>query len=220
MTLDKLALKRFEELEQRAKVIAENDREFDFQSVEGKNYYNIKYASFQGWATNALNLLQRVFGEDSIHYQHLNDHYKSWSGSESSFEACRAIFQAAREDYEGGYIFKLRGLIQAEVFDNMLEQATELLNAGYKDPACVVAGVALETTLKELCEQNSIPHAKVDKMNADLCKAGIYNMAMQKQVTAWAERRNKSAHGDPSASSKADVEEMIRGVERVIAEYL
>lgn len=220
MILDKLALKRFEELKQRAKVITENDRELDFQSVEGKNYYNIKSASFQGWATNALNLLQRVFGEDSIHYQHLNEHYKGWSGSESSFESCRAIFQAAKEDYEGGYIFKLRGLIQAEVFDNMLEQATELLNAGYKDPACVVAGVALETTLKELCTRNSIPHAKVDKMNADLCKAGIYNMAMQKQVTAWAERRNKAAHGDSSASSNVDVEEMISGVERLIAEHL
>ena len=220
MILDKLAPKRFEELEQRAKVIAENDREFDFQSVEGKKYYNIKTASFQGWATNALNLLQRVFGEDSIHYQHLNEQYKSWNGRESSFESYRAIFQAAKEDYEGGYIFKLRGLIHAEVFDDMLEQATELLSAGYEDPVCVVAGVALETTLKELCTRNSIPHAKVDKMNADLCKAGIYNMAMQKQVTAWAERRNKAAHGDSSASSNADVEEMIRGVERLIAEHL
>jgi hypothetical protein len=220
MKLDKLVLQRFEDLEQRAKVIAEKDREFDFRSNEGKDYYNVKYASFQGWATNALNLVQRVFGEDSIHYQHLNEHYQHFSGSESSFETCRAIFLAAKEDYEGDYIFKLRGLIQAEVFDDLLEQATELLKTGYKDPACVVAGVALETTLKELCTRNGIPLAKVDRMNADLCKAGIYNMAMQKQITAWAERRNKAAHGDSSASSSADVEDVIHGVERLIAEHL
>ena len=114
----------------------------------------------------------------------------------------------------------VRGLIQAEVFDDVLEQATELLQAGYKDAACIVAGVALETTLKELCTRNGIPHSKLDRMNADLCKAGIYNMGMQKQITAWAERRNRAAHGEWKAYNEADVKDMIRGVTRMIAEHL
>ncbi|MEI2651840.1 MAG: hypothetical protein V9G12_06755 [Microthrixaceae bacterium] len=117
-------------------------------------------------------------------------------------------------------MFTARGLIQAEVFSDALEQASELLRSGYKDPACVVAGVALETTLKELCSRNDISVAKLDKMNADLCKSGIYNMGMQKQITAWAERRNKAAHGEWSEYKEADVEDMINGVNRLIAEYL
>ena len=35
--------------------------------------------------------------------------------------------------------------------DDGLKQAEDLLNSGYKDPACVIAGVCLETTIKELC---------------------------------------------------------------------
>jgi hypothetical protein len=82
------------------------------------------------------------------------------------------------------------------VFDDMLEQAQALLSAGHKDPACVVAGVAFETTLDDLCARKGIPHAKLDKMNADLAKAGLYNKGMQKQITAWADRRNSAALGD------------------------
>lgn len=102
----------------------------------------------------------------------------------------------------------------------MLEQATALLSAGYKDPACVVTGVALETTLKDLCSRNGIAHAKLDKMNADAAKKGIYNRGMQKQITAWADRRNSAAHGDWNAYSEAEVDDMIKGVIRLIADYL
>jgi HEPN domain-containing protein len=117
-------------------------------------------------------------------------------------------------------LFNVRALVQAEVLDNALEQAAELLRAGYKDPACVVAGVTLETALKELCTRQGVAHGKLDKMNADLCKAGVYNMGWQKQITAWAERRNKAAHGDWAVYNNADVDDMIKGVTRFIAEYL
>ena len=114
-----------------------------------------------------MNILQRVFGENSIHYRHFDEVFRRDRESEwaSTLDECKAILQAAAEDYKGGYLFNTRGLIQAEVFDSVLEQATELLDLGYKDPACVVAGVAIETTLKELCTRNGIPHNKLDKMN-------------------------------------------------------
>jgi hypothetical protein len=219
MKADKLIVQRFDELEQRADALLAN-KEFDFEARDGTRYFNVNYAEFRGWATNALNLLSRIFSEDSVHYKTLFDAVRSCDASESPFRTCKSLFQAAREDYEGGYLFNVRGLVQAEVFSDVLDQATELLRAGYKDPACVAAGVALETTLKELCTRNGIPHAKLDRMNADLCKAGVYNMGMQKQITAWAERRNRAAHGDWATYNDADVEEMIRGVTRLIADYL
>lgn len=78
----------------------------------------------------------------------------------------------------------------------------------------------METTLKKLCDKNSIVHAKLDKMNADLAKAGIYNIGVQKQVTAWAHWRNDAAHGNWSVLKEQDVVEMIGGVRRFIADYL
>ena len=182
--------------------------------------YRVNPEKFNEWATNALNLLQRVFGESSVHYQNFTEHYKKFKGFSSEFEICRGIFQAAKDDFENGYLFNTRALLKAEFSTDILEQATELLGAGYKDPACAVAGVALETTLKELCTRNGVPHAKLDVMNIELCKKGVYNMGVQKQVTAWAHWRNKAAHGEWGEYSNADVEDMIRGVTRLIAEYL
>jgi HEPN domain-containing protein len=131
-----------------------------------------------------------------------------------------AVFTAAKEDYEGGYIFSLRGLVKAEVLSDALEQAEELLNSGYKDPACVLIGVSLEIAVKELTTRYSLAVAKLDRMNVDLCKAGAYNVAKQKQVTAWADLRNRSAHGEWATYTEADVREMLNGVQRFIADHL
>ena len=108
----------------------------------------------------------------------------------------KAVFLAAKEDFEGGHLRSLRSLVHAEVFDDELEQARELQASGYKAAAAVVAGVVLETTLQKLCGDRGIPVATLDKMNADLAKAGVYDKLIQKRVTMLADIRNKAALGD------------------------
>lgn len=81
-------------------------------------------------------------------------------------------------------------------------------------------GIALETALKEMCMRAGTSHGKLDKMNADLNKAGTYNIAKQKQITAWADLRNKAAHGDWNAYNEADVKAFLDGVKRFIEDYL
>ena len=92
--------------------------------------------------------------------------------------------------------------------------------SGYKDPACILARVSLELALKDLCDREGIAHAKLDKMNADLVKAELYNKGMQKQITAWADKGNDAAHGNWDQYTNGDVEAMIAGVRRFIADYL
>ena len=219
MKSDNLVLQRFAELEIQAEEIS-NARVVDFVSNEGKRYYDIPYAQFKGWDLRVLNLLQRVFSENSVHFQEFSEHYKSAGDSESTFNMIRELFLAAKDDYEGGYLFNFRALVKAEVLDDAIEQATEVLKAGYKDPACVLAGVSLEVTLKELCDREKIKTGKLDKMNVDLQKAGIYNMAKQKQITAWADLRNKAAHGEWEEYSQEDVKDFVSGVQRFVADYL
>ncbi len=214
---NELIQQRFSELEEKA------------SAVEKTSYSSGRYVvplvnsgKFKEWATNVLALLQRVFGENSPHYNNFLEQYNIHKGAITmpAFEDCRGVFRAAKEDYEAGYLFSIRGLIKAEDSMDALEQANELLRAGYKDPACAVAGVALEITLKELCTRNSIALAKLDVMNIELCKKGIYNMGVQKLVTAWAHWRNKAAHGEWDQYSNVDVQEMINGITRFVAEYL
>ena len=47
-----------------------------------------------------------------------------------------------------------------------MHQAKQLLHAGYKDPACILARVSLEAALKDLCDRHRVTHAKLEKMNA------------------------------------------------------
>jgi hypothetical protein len=135
-------------------------------------------------------------------------------------------FLAAKEDYEGGYLRSIRSLVHAELFDDELEQARELLAYGYKVAAAVVARVVLETTVRTLCDDRNLPTKtpdgkplKLERMNADLAKAGVYNVMVQKRITLLADIGNKAAHGETEAFQDADVVDMITQVERFIGDY-
>jgi len=114
----------------------------------------------------------------------------------------------------------LRSIVQAEVFDDELEQASELFRNGYTSAAAVVAGVVLETTIRKICESHDIAHGKLEKMNAELTKAAAYNGLVQKRVTALAAVRNFAAHGKLEEFSNADVEQMINDIRRFVEEHL
>ena len=135
-------------------------------------------------------------------------------------DKCAGIFKAAKEDFLGGNLVRFRSIIEAEVLADAIEQAEEFLRAGYKDAACIIAGVALETAIKDLCNRNGILLAKLDTMNAELAKAGVYNKAMQKQVTAWAGLRSEAAHGNWTAYTKEHVALMLPGINAFIAEHV
>ncbi len=214
MKLEKIVLDRFAELE---KEIAQVEATLQTNKW-GQRFIGPR--EFDQWATKVANVLQRVFGEDSVHFKNFSKHQSEFKGHAGEVERAIGVFKAAKSDYEGGYLFKLNTLISAEIIDDVLEQAQELLAAKYVGPACVITGVALETTLKKLCDNNSVSHAKLDKMNADLAKAGVYNIGVQKQVTAWAHWRNDAAHGNWNTFNEQDIADMIKGVQRFIADYL
>lgn len=177
---------------------------------------------FLNWKVKAKNLLGSACGHDSEHYKQFIEYErpKSYRDSYKEMTQLKAIFLAAQEDFEGGYLNSVRNLIQAEVFSNELDQARELLSSGYRSPAAVVAGVVLETTLRELCTKANLPHGKLDKMNADLAKAGTYNLLVQKRITALADIRNNAAHGHPENFKDSDVVDMISYVEGFVADHL
>jgi hypothetical protein len=174
------------------------------------------------WKVKAKNLLVSACGIDSQHYQEFVQAEKL-GGFESNYDTLRrmrSVFSAAMEDYNGGFLTSIKTMIQADVFDNELEQAQELLANGYKVAAAVIAGVVLETTLRDLCTREGLSRSKLDKMNADLAKAGIYNKLQQKRITTLADIRNNAAHGKPEEFSDDDVANMIRDVEQFLANQL
>ncbi len=213
MKADPIIAKRFLDLEKKGEEVnATKERDDPYEGVDRK--------LFNEWSISVLNLLQRVFGEKSPQYTNFSDRYRIYNGYGLTFDECWGIFHGAKEDFNSGFLINIRSLIKAEDSVEILDQAEELLHANYKDPAGVLAGVALEIALKDLCNRNSVLVAKMDSMNTELCKLGVYNLGMQKQITAWAHLRNKAAHGEFSEYNNADVDLMIKGVTRFIGDYL
>lgn len=182
--------------------------------------------SYQLWAefsTGAMELIGRIFGRESPYVLQIEEAQKSilnYGLDTSAVSKALGAFKAASDDFNGGYLRRARTLVRADVSEDVLGQAEELLNAGYKDPACVLVGVTLEVALRDLAEQNDLQPGKLEKMNAELAAAQVYNKGMQKLITAWAHWRNSAAHGKWDDYTAEDVKDMVGGVRRFVAEYL
>jgi hypothetical protein len=166
------------------------------------------------WGMRCLNVIRRVFGADSDYYQAFKEQSSGFGCFDNYSYVVQglSILKAAKDDYEKGYLFDTRTLIQAEVFDDFLDQATHLLENGYYGPAAVVAGAVLEDGLRKLCQQNNavVPaRATIEPMNVALAKTGLYGIVLQQKISALAAIRNKAAHGKWNEFNANDVKQMI-----------
>ncbi len=174
------------------------------------------------WSLKARHLISEICGPESEYYKQFvaSQTSNTYGTNHDIMKNLRAVFNATRNDFEKGYLNSVRNLIQAEVFSTELDQAKELLSTGYVVASAVIAGVVLETSLRQMCIDASLPTGKLDKMNADLAKAGVYNLFVQKRITSLADIRNNAAHGHPDKFNKNDVQEMIAYIENFMAERL
>lgn len=172
------------------------------------------------WLASAQNLLAKALGKDSEHYQLFTAIFEN-GVMFSPVKKGLGVLAAAKEDYEHGYLTNIRDLVAAEIFTDLLQQADELLDAGYEGPAAVLAGAVLEDELRKLCNGRSITvpdKPKLDFMNSQLAKSGAYNKLTQKRLTAIADIRNSAAHGKWDEFTHDDVSDMIRWVTSFLEE--
>lgn len=211
--------RRFEELALQLKKLDESKR---YENTEYFPGYRIEQSDFLNWKVKARHLLSLSCGKSSEHLLQFIETEKPtmYRTNYEELQLVGGVFLAAKEDFEGGYLTTVRNLVQAEVFEDELGQAAELLMAGYRAAAAVIAGVVLETTLRQLCTDRGIPIGKLDKMNADLAKEGAYNKLVQKRITASADIRNSAAHGHSDQFKDSDVSEMIAYIEGFLSEQM
>lgn len=131
--------------------------------------------------------------------------------------------RALRTAYQAGYLATVAELVHAEIFADFLEMAEYLVSEGYKDPAAVLGGSALEEHLRQLSTKHGISVTaggkpkKADLLNAELASAAVYTKLDQKSVTAWLDLRNKAAHGKFTEYGKHQVELLLQGVRDFMA---
>lgn len=174
------------------------------------------------WATSASQLLANLFGRDSEYFKHFEKSFKT-AGYHSDLNQGLAVIRAAWNDYSKGYLTETASLIRAEVFDDFMEQAQHLFDQGYYQAAGVISGCVLEDALRKMCDRAGVALStspKLDGMNSELAKKGVYNTLVQKRVTALADLRNKAAHGKWSEFSSKDVQSMLQQTRDFVTDYL
>ncbi|HEX9927952.1 MAG TPA: HEPN domain-containing protein [Pyrinomonadaceae bacterium] len=173
------------------------------------------------WGVSCLSLINRVFGEESDHYRQfarLADNLWKYN----SATIAQGILKSAKDDYENGYLFDTRTLIEAEIFSDLIEHSEELFKKGYYQTSAVIAGCVLEDALRKLCQKNNITFPKkptIEPMNVELAKIGLYNQFIKDKVSSLGKLRNHAAHGEWTEFNEKDVEDMIRDVRRFMEDY-
>lgn len=215
MEIDERIRQRFEELAAKAKKVNASTQVVDVAAyVDGEK--------FQEWATAALNLLRNVFGEGSVHFRNLQELYAKFIhiAYKESFDRCLAIVQAAREDYEGGYLFNLQQKVNRQLYADILQGAAALEEAGNREAAWVLAVVPLEAVIRELAGAQGLPAAKSTLQNAALLRAGVYDLGMKARIAGWLERRDALLTEERVRLTADELQEMLREIGRFIEEYI
>jgi hypothetical protein len=185
------------------------------------------------WKTSCLSLLQPLVSYGTRLHDQV-DQFSSATGEKPKMQRALGILEALRDDLEKGFLDDFLLKLEAEVAADYMGQAEALLKEGQSGafdhvPAAVLSGAVLEKALRTLCDRQ---HPQIPIKNAsgdaktlnplidDLKKAGVFNELKAKQLRAWADIRNKAAHGEFNQFTKSDVEQMLAGISSFLADFL
>jgi len=197
------------------------------------SYHTMSWPKVVEWRTKAVTLLSQVLSPGHPQYQ-VVEVMHAVNNSTKEVELGISTLKAIKSDLEEGFLDSLFSRIAAEVSADYLGQAEGLLSEGQMGrfdhvPAAVLTGAVLEKALRTLCVNQepeiSIvnPKGETKTLNPlidDLKKAGVFNELRAKQLRAWADIRNKAAHGEFEQFTKTDVEQKLRGVTTFLSEYV
>ena len=126
MKIDERMNKRFNELD---------DQMRGLPSSRSERGGSLSYDTvvWQQWATSAMGLIRPVFGEDSPHYENIEETYKNCAGFGDQVDILKGIFKAAKADFDGGYLFTVQASISGEIFGDFIGLAKTSLQENSKD---------------------------------------------------------------------------------------
>jgi hypothetical protein len=108
--------------------------------------------------------------------------------------------------------------LHAEILDNELDAARNLLTASHLRSAGVVAGVVLEGHLKKLLSDHSVTFRKkatLSSLNDALKEAGVYDGPQWRNIQYLTDIRNICGHKDERDPERTQVSELIDGVAKI-----
>lgn len=136
-------------------------------------------------------------------------------------------FKGFTEDLEKGIINTISNIISLDLFNDLLDQSTELRKyhtESLNRASCVLARIVLEDSLNKICENKGVTpiNKKASQANIALKSANVYSKTEFKLVDAWLSIGNSAAHPDESFKliSEAQMDEMIKGIKDFTLNHL
>lgn len=185
------------------------------------------------WQYNFTSFIAQMLDKTSLHWPAAESVIKA-ANLEYAIDKGRLLLMALKADLAGGWLDKITEQVQAEVAADYLGMATGLMLEGARGrsehvPAAVLAGAVLERGLRDLCGRQT-PVVSTSKANGepktmnplidDLKAAKAFNELQAKELRAWADIRNAAAHGEIEKFNRGQVEAMVAGIGRFLAQYL
>lgn len=134
------------------------------------------------------------------------------------FQNQLGILKSAQARFESS-LFEIRQIAQADLFDSEIEVARELYKNGFLRASGAVCGVVLEKHLTEVCLIHNLHIKKKDPSISDLndiLKQGdVIDVPTWRFVQRLADLRNLCCHKKEREPTKEDVDELIKGVEKI-----
>lgn len=186
-----------------------------FVSVPDTDLVRVLNGQWMGWATSAQSLIRAVFGENSPQYLNFSKVCSNCSGFGGEVWTLFSLFDAAKSDFEGGYVFDVDLRVSGEVFGDFVALARHSLSEGNRNVAAVLACAALEDALKRYAVVNELAvegKSMADVVNA-LKSAGLVAGAQKTLLDAMPRIRNLALHGDWAKLSDPDVASVLGFVE-------
>lgn len=154
----------------------------------------------------------RVLG----HYR--TEKFSSFGAFATKFQNQIAILQSAQTRIDS-ILADIKGVLKADLFDNELEKAKELLRKGFLRAAGTIAGVVLESHLLAVCENHLIKiarkNATISDYNDTLKNEGVYDVPTWRFIQRLGDIRNLCSHAKEREPTKEEVGELISGTEKV-----
>jgi hypothetical protein len=229
--------------EQRAEFLDSLDDDAERKELSRQPHFITEY---QRWYSQALRVVQQLLPD---RYNEFRNFYKdekrkalnvetygvadyihgispigAFSPGEESVRALRcleqqvAILKTAAQRLDS-VLTDIGRSLHAEILDNELDAARNLLAASHVRSAGVVAGVALEGHLKKLIADHKVSFRKtatLSNLNNALKDAGIYDTPQWRQIQYLSDIRNLCGHKADRTPERAEVETLINEVSKLV----
>src|SRR5579885_3524164 len=130
------------------KLIEEGRGILDRCGFDGRQYRDRfpSIGDYIRFRTEAMNLIQKVCGKSSSHYETMKRLAESKEIASNSYHYadCFGVLEAAHRDFTDGMLADIRQWVRADLLDDFRSQAEALLEQGYHVVAASLAGAASE----------------------------------------------------------------------------